>query len=149
MYYNQCKWLAINTIGLRMHMNFLQLDWEFQFLANIRSMFLIFVKTYERRRLLESEYECLAIAIRSLRMSGKWHSYVNRKDIRHSVRAVLGLYLWYFVYSWWRSHSFWMASDETFILHMCVSRLWQAFSTGTNIFDLVWHTFQLFNTAWP
>ena len=61
MSYNQCKCLAINKNGFRLLMIFWRKQDEYTFLANIRSMFLIFVTPQKSRRMPTNAYELLQI----------------------------------------------------------------------------------------
>ena len=84
MSYDHYKCLANNNNGLRLVTvccEWLQICFEYAFLANFRSMFLIFVKPQNRARMLTKAYECLAITLRSMRIGHKWLSYRTEQNI--------------------------------------------------------------------
>ncbi len=75
MSYDHYKCLAINKNGLRLLTKMLRKQWEYAFLANFRSMFLIFATPMNDRECsLTNTYECLAITLWSLRIGDELHS---------------------------------------------------------------------------
>ena len=63
-----CGWFQICC-------EWLQICCKYAFLANLRSMFLIFVKPRNRARMLTKAYECLEITLRSMRIG---HERIRR-----------------------------------------------------------------------
>ena len=69
--YDHYKCLSINKNDLQLVTNMLRMVTNMLricFLANFRSMFLIFVKPQNRARMLTKAYEYLAITLRSMRI---------------------------------------------------------------------------------
>ena len=86
------KYIVMIKNGLRILTSMLRKSEEYAFLANVRSILLIFATINELWRGVKNIYECLAIISRSFRLIGECYSQVQSQGIRECVRAALDSY---------------------------------------------------------